>query len=69
MHGVIQEFTEDGLEDPTFDAFVTKLVAEEIIDDENRTGALVKAVEDGDITYKPKGFFKKIMFWFKNLFR
>lgn len=69
MYGVVQEIVDDGLDDPGFDVYVTKTVADEIINAQNKTQALEKAFEDEDITYKPRGFFKKIFFWFKSLFR
>lgn len=67
-HGVIQEFVDNGVKSPSFDVYVKKSKAEEIANSENRTKALLKAIENKDIKYKPRGFFNRIIFWFKNLF-
>ncbi|MEM4263972.1 MAG: hypothetical protein QW666_03720 [Candidatus Woesearchaeota archaeon] len=67
-HGVIQEIVDDGIKSPSFDAYVKKSKAEEILNATNKPDALLKAIEKGDVTYKPRGFFKRIVFWFKSLF-
>lgn len=68
-HGVIQEFVDNGMKSPSFDVYVKKSKADEITNSENRTKSLLKAFEDGEIKYKPRGFFNRIIFWFKNLFK
>ncbi len=67
-HGVVQEIIDDGVKGNSFDVYVKKSKADEILSSENRTGALQKAIEKGDVSYKPRGFFNRIIFWFKGLF-
>ncbi|MBW2985848.1 hypothetical protein KY333_00610 [Candidatus Woesearchaeota archaeon] len=69
QHNVIQEVIDGKVDSATFDAFVKEDKAKQIIASENRADALQKAIEEGEVTYKPRGFFAKIWHWIAGIFK
>ena len=69
LHRVIQEIVDEKLEDPDYNLLVEEEVAESIIDANDRISAMKDALKTKEIRYKPTGFFSKIWFWFKGIFR
>ena len=68
-HSVIQEINDESDSRATYDVFVEKDLAEEILAADDKASMLELAFDEGDITYKPKGLFSRIWFWIKGLFK
>jgi hypothetical protein len=68
-HNVVQEINDEPDSRANYDVFVEKDLAEEILAADDKASMLELAFDEGDITYKPKGLFARIWFWFKGLFK
>lgn len=69
QHSVIQDIKEEALERATFDAYVDESKANQIIASGNQADALQKAMEENEVTYKPRGLFARVWYWFAGLFK
>jgi len=69
QHSVVQDIKEESIDRATFDAFVDESKAKKIIDSQDRAQALQKAIEEKEITYKPRGLFARMWYWFAGLFK
>lgn len=69
QYGVVQQITDGKIDRATYDFFVEKSKAEEIIASEDRVKALGDAIEAGEVTYKPRGLFARMWYWFVGLFK
>jgi len=69
QYGVVQQITDGKIDRATYDFFVEKSKAEEIIASKDRMKALEDAIEAGEVTYKPRGLFARMWYWFVGLFK
>ncbi len=68
-HSVVQETQMVPYTKPTFYASLSEKTYQGIVNADNFTEAIEAAVESDELTYKPKGFFRRIGWFFKTLFR
>ncbi|MBW2972842.1 hypothetical protein KY346_00435 [Candidatus Woesearchaeota archaeon] len=68
-HGVVQDIVDEKLDGATYDAFANQKLAEEILASDDKANMLKLAMDEEDITYKPKGLFARIWQWITGLFK
>lgn len=69
QYGVVQQITDGKIDGATYDFFVKEEKAKQIIASEDRIKALGDAIEAGEVTYKPRGLFARMWYWFVGLFK